>query len=399
MWVAFFTVYQFLQKIAICRVEYDPVKERFVENRNKNYKYWWVNSQISLVCIMSAGRMVYYIRTDRSKTGLTFMDFVIDLFFWTITFLQNVCVWTFWKRKQFGAWFLNQTMARRQLKGNLHSFQCFMPYTCSPKFLIEPDFSDKKFDLMTVMLYSLVGLFLLCPVVIAALPFIFKSTVIHDILNIYLPDTIMENPTFAAIACSLYLAIHALLGEIPISLTLCLIMIAVYEAQYFLKPAFILRKSNSIGRPKLTTFKIIFPRAVKCYRIGYLIWEALMSYGTVLFPSLMMTAYFLNVVTTFACLKLHHELHPVVLVMLGAVDILCLANTVTLHFFALVICHDFERFYQFWKGKLLAKRYRKLLKACIPIRVKIGSFFPLKSSTILATMQEIVNMTMTLLLV
>ncbi len=70
-----------------------------------------------------------------------------------------------------------------------------------------------------------------------------------------------------------------------------------------------------------------------------------MAFGFILYPGLILAAYFINVVTTYSCLKLHNELPLTMVVMLFLIDVAVLANTMVFHAFALVICEVFDKFY------------------------------------------------------
>ncbi len=123
-----------------------------------------------------------------------------------------------------------------------------------------------------------------------------------------------------------------------------------------------------------------------------------MQFGYILFPVIVLVGFLENVITTFSLLKLYNELPLIMLVLLFSIDVIVFGNTVMVHSYALVIREDFEKFYQAWKSKLKGKQSRMILRSCVPIRVKIGSLFNMGPCTILNTIMQIVDLTVTLLL-
>lgn len=81
-----------------------------------------------------------------------------------------------------------------------------------------------------------------------------------------------------------------------------------------------------------------------------------------------------------------------------AFDIVCAICTVVTHMFAVVATEESEKFYNFWKGRIFGKLGRKRLEACMNLNIWLGSVFSLKRSTLLNTVSEVVNTTVTLLL-
>ncbi|CAL8090597.1 unnamed protein product [Orchesella dallaii] len=286
MWPEYLRIYVVLQKIIPQRVIYNVETARFEVNPKNCRLYWWVNSQVVQANFVTLFRLLYYLAYDEEATGLSFVEFIVDLLIWAVTFIHMISTWTYWKKKDEIVFFLNQLYAHRK------------------------------------------------------------------------PTEYMMKPTFAGNG----------------------------------NPLTIAKSVVSSAAPS-------FSKAIVNYRVSLLIWEAVQRYGSILFPSLILAGYLVNVVTTFSCIKLFDQLPLMILVMLVVLDVSVFANTYTIHIFGLVMVFDFETFIQGWKRELKSKQCRRILRACFPIRLRMGQFFALNRESILITAEQIVDMTVTLLLV
>ncbi len=162
---------------------------------------------------------------------------------------------------------------------------------------------------------------------------------------------------------------HAFFGEKTILIMLKSMLVLLFEAWKSLKPAIVNQSKiprhhfdkNKNWQQNLTK-PLNFRSAVRVYRKSYLIWEAFMQIGYILYPAIILAAFLQNVVTTFFCLGLYKELPLLVIIMLFCIDVIVFGNTVVFHAYALVICNDFEQFYRLWKPELKGKRSRMILK-------------------------------------
>lgn len=117
MWVAFLKIFQLLQKLMPQRIHYDSQKGRFIENNKFSKRYWYMNWQVVQAWSVATFRMLHYLRSEPGKSGITFVDFVLDLLLWAITFLQSCCCWSFYRKRHCICFALNQYMAKRNSKG------------------------------------------------------------------------------------------------------------------------------------------------------------------------------------------------------------------------------------------------------------------------------------------
>lgn len=230
---------------------------------------------------------------------------------------------------------------------------------------------------------------------------VFNNTAIHAVLRFYLPEALMKNQVIDTVLCSLYIAYLASLVVIQPIHILVSITIMVVESDNFLETSYI--KGNVYKRiiscqKSKKAEKINFIKAVKAYRVTFLIWRDFLAFGYVFFPTLIFGGYVVNVVSTFSLIKLHSELPATLLVMLALLDVAVAGTTVGIHTFAMSIINEVNNFVYFWENENISLLGRRYIKSCLPIRIYIGPFFHLGPSTLLNTFMQVVDMTTTMLL-
>lgn len=117
MWATFLKVYQLLHNLMPQRVLYDPNTKRFIENPKISKLYWFVNWQATQAFVVAAVRMLTYLKSEPGKSGISFVDFAIDLLLWALTFLHTLCCWTFHYKRHHFCFVLNEYLIKRDLKG------------------------------------------------------------------------------------------------------------------------------------------------------------------------------------------------------------------------------------------------------------------------------------------
>lgn len=211
----------------------------------------------------------------------------------------------------------------------------------------------------------------------------------------------MKEKTYEILITAAYYVSHAFIGMIPILFATTTLFLICWDAGSMMDSTYNtesgFKGSVWMGLDKIKP-KLSFSKSIKVYRVTYLMWESVMQFGWILYPTLILAAYLVNVVTTFAVLRLYNELPLTMTAMFAFIDVAMLVNTITFHAYALGITVDYRDFMQFWKSRLMSSETRRILRSCIPIRVKIGSFFYLNEGTVLSTGAQIVDMTVTLLL-
>lgn len=115
MWAAYLRIFQILQKIRPIKMIYSTELDRLVENPNICKKGLYLTTQVVQAFIISTYRMLNFLRTEKGAPGrITFVDFVVDLLVWAITALYITCCWSYHKRWDSLAWYLNQKLLQRE---------------------------------------------------------------------------------------------------------------------------------------------------------------------------------------------------------------------------------------------------------------------------------------------
>lgn len=169
---------------------------------------------------------------------------------------------------------------------------------------------------------------------------------------------------------------------------------ALCELQYILRP--------SMMEPRRRLFGEILNRFNHQRRIYFqsliFFWKH-SNFGRVFVPVLIATGFFINVTLTLVCVKYYAGLHPVVLQSCVGMDLAIVFLSVYFHYVAMTAVENSDKFHKFWGRRLMLKRERKELWACLPLRIPVGSFLNLKRTTLLVTFDKIVNMVITILLI
>ncbi len=177
-------------------------------------------------------------------------------------------------------------------------------------------------------LSALVGVCPIFPAALGVLPFLFDNTTCHVRQRIYIPNFIMSLPNGKLVYMVWSCVFHRLMGMTSFTVTITSVLVILVEAGKSLKPS-IPQKCDKINGTKVnSTSALSFSQAVQVYRQTFIIWESFMEFGFILYPGLILAAYFINVVTTYSCLKLHNELPVTMVVMLFLIDVAVLGNTV-----------------------------------------------------------------------
>ncbi|CAL8104511.1 unnamed protein product [Orchesella dallaii] len=407
MWYAFIQLHIFLQRLYPLRFIYNVDTLKFEVTQKPSLIYAWVNSQIFCVWCLSAYNIIVFMRSQNA-TAKEFEGFVMDLLYWTLMVICLSIGWTLKYRREKAVWFMNEAMGLKK----------------------RADLKNKELSVPAIAMYSLGSLAFIFPVTLAALPFVFTTTPVNEMLRFALPSFIMKEKNVEVILSSLYWLIHGWLAVFNVTQLLAVVVVILYEAKFMMQSSYqtkVAMNSNSIHllaidglqKKKITTTGeekdkekgktemklkiqiqtyVKFPPALNVYRrTALLFYEAKQFGGKVLFTSMIFVGFLLNVVFKFAIIRLNDQLPLLVVVMLAGADIVIMGNTFTYIYFAVIITTEYEKFVKFWKGKLIRKVYQKQLLSCKIIQIWIGNFFPVEMTTSLSSMNESVNMTATLL--
>lgn len=192
------------------------------------------------------------------------------------------------------------------------------------------------------------------------------------------------------ISC-LILIVFEILIAIEIVQPCVYLIVMLHESMFIFLPTVF--SSNTNGRRGSGNVNVmVFQQAT-------LLFTMLNQFGYVLFAVLMASALLLNVSITAVCIKFHQSLHPILLASFVAFDIVVLILTAAIHTVAMMSVEGSYRFHQSWKRRLSTKLEKKEYRACIQIRINIGPFFAIKRRTLFKTLEQIVNQTVTILMI
>ncbi len=122
MWTAFLRIFEFLQILMPWPVLYDAKKGRFVENSNISKRFYYMNWVAVQIWIVTTLRMLNYLQTKPGQSGITFVDFVLDLLLWALALLHCSCGWSFYRKRHCIMFTLNQFIVQRKYKGKYFKY-------------------------------------------------------------------------------------------------------------------------------------------------------------------------------------------------------------------------------------------------------------------------------------
>lgn len=304
-------------------------------------------------------------------------------------------------------------------------------------------------------MYSLGGVVIIMPCALAALPFIFEKTPANEVLKAFLPDSFINRRWVEIILSSIYWLFHGYCAVFPVIQLLSAAILGFYDSKFMVKPCYqpkiealqsqnpfdfkimknIKRKmqgktkvdtinaklpdintskttekladTDTVERPKgkiILLKKVIqttnqFPKALHLYRQVALIFKSFQSFGFVMFPTMIMSAFQINVLCTFVVIKLNDTLPALLVAIMGVVDIAIFVNTVAIYGFAWVITTEVDKFLEFWKSRIIRKDWQLQYATCKRQIIQIGSLFPIHQGITLEHFMQVVDMTTNVLLV
>ncbi len=118
MWKHLLRITKFYQKIYPLRVTYNQTTQKFEPVQKPSKLYNWINAHIVQASVVAFVRCLVYLSSNKSEATMTFTDFIIDFLFLGLTLAWPAFIWSLWKWKDSHAWFLNQALHHRKIKGN-----------------------------------------------------------------------------------------------------------------------------------------------------------------------------------------------------------------------------------------------------------------------------------------
>ncbi|CAL8147036.1 unnamed protein product [Orchesella dallaii] len=393
MWQALIRIQCALQRIRPLTIEYSLEDENFVKNIDSKTKLISNLVDFNLVLDMVAsfyGLQLLLSNNEKDASCMKdeestrscilkmILNTVLQILFIGLYSLVLAGSWTIWKRTEDATWMMIQSKLlferrEREKKGKGKK-------------------SSRTFTLFDFLLYSVVVIVLTGVVILSFIPLISENTPAHLIFKGILPSSLFPpGSIWLTILCVSYLAVTAFYGALPCMQVMVFMCAALCESQLVLRPSY--EKNWDKARKRFN-----FHHAKMLYFQNILLIRAYNSFGYVYFPLVMMTGFTINVTTSFVCLKFYKDLDSMLLLVFGGFDVICAFVTGTIHKFTMISTEEGKKFTEFWKGRLFGKRERKEFRAFYPTRIMIGQYFPLQRSTLLQTIDQVVDGTVTLLL-
>ncbi|CAL8090588.1 unnamed protein product [Orchesella dallaii] len=386
MWGALLTIQSIIQPLRPLRVIYSQETGTFYVNpaARKKLKLHLIDLNL-LIIYISSGVGLHEIlsqetdhldpEAEKLQTQKAVLGAVVYvLFLGLFTCLLGIS-WTFKNRHNETVWMMSHAHSLHKERDSQPSGES----TSQEK---------KEGALFSVLLYALLFVCVTGLLTVTTIPFASKNTPAHVIFTQLLPFP--KDSFVFALVCAIYLGISGYFGVILVVQAFCYITAVLYEIKFVLKGGY-----HTVETRKDFTFK----REWLAYGQATIFVREVNLFGFVFFPIIMIVGFCINVVTSLVCIKYYHQLPlPMLLVLLGFDGVTIIATLVT-HNFAVVAEEESEKFKKYWTPRLVSRLQRKQGLACMPMAIQIGSFFHLKRSTLLNTINEVVNLVVTLLIV
>ncbi|CAL8075466.1 unnamed protein product [Orchesella dallaii] len=384
MWEVLQKIQTGLQRIRPFTVEYSKKKSKFIEKITLQTKIVsiLIDSNV-ILCLFATfyGLKLLLSEADKNKKSSdnlqNILNSVLHILYLGLYSLMLAASWTMWKRSKETLWMISMGKNFYEKRERLI------------KRVVKKK-GKKTFTVFDFLLCGMVVIVLFGASTAGLLPILTNKTPGHIIFGFIVPQSfIKEQSGWLTGLCVVYLGGVAGLAALPIMQILIFMCATLCESQLILRPGY---GVSSVWK------RLDFHRARLLYTQAVLFIRAYNSFGYVYFPLVIMTGFTINVTTTFVCLKFYKDLAPMLLLVIAGFDIACVFVTAAIHSFAMMGAEEGDKFCGFWKGNLIKKIERKQFRACYPIRVEVGPYFALQRTTLLNTISEVVNGTVTLLI-
>lgn len=388
MWEALLKIQSLLQAIRPVRIQYSPAQDQFYQNHSRARKIYstiiepnhiliWITSWIGLKHVLS---------TDDEQISVQqqVLAMVCQVLYVGIFLLVLASVWTFQFRGNSVVWIMTQVgifeaKRNQQKPGAQNKTKSF----------------TQNLGLFDLLLYGMVGICATGASTVGFMPLLSHNTPAHIILQWILPESLSKElfnqPILLILICCTYLGIFGFFGGAAILQVFIYMCATLYEMSHMMKPTYI-RKDFRMARISR------FPYMKQLYMQSYLFTQQYNALGYIFFPVVMTSGFVVNVVTSMICITFYSHLSVLLVVCFAGFDVICAGLTVGIHSFAMISSEEGEKFHKLWKFRLVTKRLRKDLQACMPITVEVGPFFTLQRTTLLTTTSQIVDAIVNLLI-
>ncbi len=369
MWKTLLRLHRIMQKIGPHVIKYSKSKDLFYIHKTK---YTIISSiiELNVILVCLSFSLGFKIKTSNTKSSIQFeiLKYVFQSLVLALFSSGLVATWTFNRQSNASCWMMNtaQNFYRKRMGvGGTRQ-------------------NDILFELIVINIGSAVCVGLLT---VVFSPIFCQVTPPHYVHAILFPN---EGFSYKFTGfCCIYLVTVGIFVGMKIGKLLLYICAPIYESQFMLRTAYSL---NPFEPP--TNFQ----KAVHTQRQSYLFIKEFCTFGVAFFPFIMALGLCINIVTTLVCIKFHSTIPPILTLVFGGFDIAVLVITVGLYGFAMAGPEEYDKFLLYWKRRLMRKVERKQLTSCVPIAVQIGIFFEMQRTTLLNALNQIVNFTVSLLI-
>lgn len=370
MWKILLRIHLVLQNIGPHTVKYSKLRDIFYLHKYSKDTLYSALITLNIVLICFAFLIEFTAQSEdieESSIQLEILKWVLRSLNLIFFLLGLVATWTFSYRSNASCWMMNQA------RNFYHN-----------RITLEIKGTRWNSLLFELIIQNISSNIFLALVTIAFSPFICKTTPIHLIHSI-----IFSSQPFSLKLTTLSAVYMVTIGTFMccrIAKLLFYICTVLYESQFMLRYAY---GSHSN-----------FQSAIHLYKQGFLFIKEYNSFGILFFPFMMTVGLCVAIVMSFVCIKFHSEFPLILTLSFGGFDVASLVVTVGLYAYTMASSEECDKFNKYWSDRCwkMKKVERKQLFGCPPIRVEIGIFFIMKRTTLLKALDQVVNATVTLLL-
>lgn len=407
MWGPLFKVQNIIQKLRPLRVLYSPdlgFHKKYITGKLLKRKLKLIDLNLFVVITACVNGLYNVLSGNKDtmpgnltpaeqklQTQKMVLGAVFFTLFLTLYWICLVASWSFRYRSTEAVFMMNEAYSldqkRRQNPG---------------KYPVHPSKMERR--IFGALLYNLVVACTFGLAAVTFLPLVSKNNPGHIVTDLLIPlEFLIEHPFLQRVIASAYLAIAGYFAVIPVIQAFTFITAVLYELRYILKQGYFQvvkeasQKFRNSGFLTQSRFQSFYGPWI-IYAENVIFVSAMNRFGQVFYPGIMLTAFVINVVTSTVCIKFYHQLSGIMVALFLSFDVVVLIATWAVNSFAVVAKEESDKFCEHWMKRILSKLQRIQLRACIPLNIEVGPFFPLQRTTLLNTLLEVVNALMTLLL-
>lgn len=376
MWTTLIKIHKTLQKIRPLRIIYNNQSGYFQHEKSHPILKGFIDLNLFCILVFLCFRLALLQSSSPTSSQNKFESiFHLSVLVVSIGLFSGglATMWTFQNHIYSTIWVVNQSKTFNTQRCG-QSYAKRMNITTVFEFIVEN---------IVVIVTAGAGTIALLPLIESKSP----GQVLTELLPDLIPFKVQLELTIT-VGTVLCMALFGLYTCIDVGQTLLFMCAVLHEAQF------------AIGKTYRHGYILeMFGDSKHVYQCSQIFMREYNNFGTVVIPLLMSVGMTINVAATFVCIKYHTNISLIMLGFLVGLDVTALILQSGIDTLAMTCPADGSKLKTYWKQQIrLGKLARKELKALAPIKVEIGSFFPLKHSTILSIYEQIVERTTSLLL-